>query len=314
MRIAYETWNPRGKALDIVEKANAVCREYRNQGYDLTLRQLYYQFVARDWIPNTPQSYKNLGEIINRARLAGLLDWDYIVDRTRNLKGTPHWSTPESIIDSAASSYRIDKWTTQKTRIEVWIEKEALAGIVERVANRNDVDFFSCRGYPSQSETWAAAQRHRRYIQNGQNVVVLHLGDHDPSGLDMTRDIRERLQTFISGDLVRLGFRGGYFLGSKHRVHRIALNMEQIEQYGPPPNPAKLTDARATDYVERFGYESWELDALDPSVLDDLIQESIDDFKNEEAYSERQETESRERSLLEAVSDRWSEVVEFIDN
>lgn len=313
MRIAYETWNPRGKALDIVEKANAVCREYKRQGYDLTLRQLYYQFVSRDWIPNTPQSYKNLGEIINRARLAGLLDWDYIVDRTRSLKSVSHWDEPEDIIDSAAASYRIDKWTTQPVRIEIWIEKEALAGVVERVAARNDVAFFSCRGYPSQSETWAAAQRHRRYIQNGQDVVVLHLGDHDPSGLDMTRDIRERLQTFISGDLVRMGFKGGHFIGAKHRVFRIALNMDQIEQYDPPPNPAKLTDARATDYVERFGYESWELDALEPAILDDLIQESIDEFKDADKYAERQEQESRERSLLASVSDRWTDVVELIE-
>src|SRR5260221_13432982 len=101
-RIQYEKWNPRGDAQEIIARANSICREYAAQGYDLTLRQLYYQFVARGFIPNTAESYNKLGNVVNRARLGGYLDWGYIVDRTRNLEHVAHWGDPSDIIRSAA--------------------------------------------------------------------------------------------------------------------------------------------------------------------------------------------------------------------
>ncbi len=300
MKIKYEDWKPGAAALRTIEQAEAICADYASQGYDLTLRQLYYQFVARDLIPNTQQSYKNLGAVINRARLAGLLDWDYIVDRTRNLRGVSHWETPASVIDSAAWSFRLDKWADQPTRVEIWVEKEALAGVVERVGTERDVDYFSCRGYVSQSELWAAGQRLKRRVIGGQDVVVLHLGDHDPSGMDMTRDIRERLEQFM-------GWRASHL-----EVRRIALNFDQIEQYSPPPNPAKLTDSRASAYIEEHGDESWELDALDPATLSALINEHIDGIVDLDRYHERQVAEERHRALLTQASERWPDVVEFL--
>jgi hypothetical protein len=199
-RIRYEKWAPKGESLAIISYANQIAIDYTNQGYDLTLRQLYYQFVARDLLPNTQKSYDRLGQLVNRARLAGLLDWDYLVDRTRNIRSVSHWENPSDIIDTVSRQFRLDKWTDQPTRVEVWVEKEALAGVVQRVADRNDVAWFSCRGYVSQSEMWAAAQRLFGYIAAGQNVIVLHLGDHDPSGIDMTRDITDRLKMFLTQD------------------------------------------------------------------------------------------------------------------
>jgi hypothetical protein len=199
-RIAYEKWTPRGDSAAIIAQANQIAIDYAQQGYDLTLRQLYYQFVARDLLSNTQKSYDRLGQLVNRARLAGFMDWDYLVDRTRNIRSVSHWESPSDIVDTVSRQFRLDKWTTQPTRVEVWVEKEALAGVVRRVADRNDVAWFSCRGYVSQSEMWSAAQRLREYIKAGQNVVILHLGDHDPSGIDMTRDITDRLRTFIAQD------------------------------------------------------------------------------------------------------------------
>ena len=117
---------------DKIDQANAIITAYTAQGFKLTLRQLYYQFVARDLIKNTMKEYKNLGKIINDARLAGLVDWHAIEDRTRNLKGLNTWSHPGDIIDSAAYGYREDLWADQDYHVEVWIEKEALAGVFER--------------------------------------------------------------------------------------------------------------------------------------------------------------------------------------
>jgi len=202
-------------------------------------------------------------------------------------------------------SYRIDKWANQSARVEVWVEKEALAGIVQRAADARDVDWFACRGYVSQSELWAAGQRHLDYLLNGgQRVVVLHLGDHDPSGIDMTRDIGDRLRTFVYSDWLRehsaeFGSEGSYSAIEDHiddtvdldghdpiEVRRIALNMDQVEQYDPPPNPTKLTDSRSTAYIDQYGPESWELDALDPTVLGDLIAEHLDAVIDPDLYDE----------------------------
>lgn len=300
-KIRYEDWAPGAAALDVVAKAEQICRDYAEQGYDLTLRQLYYQFVAKAWIPNNMQSYNRLGSIINRARLAGLLDWSYIVDRTRSLRGTSHWDNPSDIIRSAANSFRIDKWIDQPYRVEVWVEKEALAGVVERAAGAYDVDWFSCRGYVSQSELWAAGQRLSRYIRNGQDVVVLHLGDHDPSGIDMTRDIEDRLRLFI-----------GSHSYSHLEVRRIALNFDQIEEYSPPPNPAKLTDSRADSYISRFGGDSWELDALDPATLNSLISQHIEDIHDPDLYTAQERDEEEHRHLLAEASRRWTELVDVL--
>jgi hypothetical protein len=284
-------------SMDIIAKAVQICQSYAAQGYDLTLRQLYYQFVARDWIANKQSEYKRLGSVINDARLAGLLDWNYIVDRTRNLQSLASWGSPESIIDAVASQYRTDRWADQPERVEVWIEKDALIGVISGVCERNQVDYFSCRGYTSQSEVWGAAQRLIGYNDAGQQVTVIHLGDHDPSGIDMTRDIDDRLFTF----------------GANVEIKRIALNMDQVEAYGPPPNPAKLTDSRAAGYIDRFGDDSWELDALDPATLDTLIEDEIFRHRDVGQWDSSTRSMEREKELLAAVSNRWDEVAALVD-
>lgn len=314
--IAYEPKNFHDDTQDVIAAANAICEEYAQQGYDLTLRQLYYQFVARGLINNTQKDYNRLGRIINDARMAGELDWDYIVDRTRNLVGNSHWETPSDILRSAAASYNLDKWEDQDCRVEVWVEKEALAGVIERVSARLDVDSFSCRGYVSQSEMWRAGQRLLEYVRGGQRVVVLHLGDHDPSGLDMTRDIRDRLFTFVGRHRAGDPPYGGTITRSQHEseveVRRIALTWDQVQQYQPPPNPAKLTDSRASDYVAQYGNESWELDALDPATLADLIEDEITDIIDPVRYEAKVEQQTEERRLIKTMASDWERIRDVI--
>lgn len=297
MKFCYVPKSFYGSSKGIIDKANEICAEYMRLGFDLTLRQLYYQFVARGYIANKDTEYKRLGSIVNDARLAGLIDWNYLTDRTRNLARNPHWSSPSDIIDSAYGSYARDKWEDQPYHVEVWVEKEALAGIVEREASRQDVAWFACRGYVSQSEMYGAAQRLLRYQRQGKQNVVIHLGDHDPSGIDMTRDIDDRLALF----------------GARVEINRIALNMDQIEQYSPPPNPAKLTDSRCECYMQRFGNESWELDALDPTTLSELIGETIAQYREEELYGRQLKIEAKERESLKLASENWGSVASFLD-
>jgi len=283
-------------SLAVIDTARQICADYQRQGFDLTLRQLYYQFVARGYLANKDTEYKRLGNIVNDARLAGLLDWNYIVDRTRNLRSLAHWETPGSVIDSAAYGYQTDRWANQPRRVEVWIEKDALVGVISGACNRLDVPFFSCRGYTSQSELWGAGQRLARYARSGQDPVVIHLGDHDPSGIDMTRDIGDRLALF----------------GAEVTVRRIALNMDQVDRYRPPPNPAKLTDARANGYISRYGHESWELDALDPATLDALITATIDDYRDPDQWETDTDAMEADRDLLTLAANRWNEIAAYL--
>jgi hypothetical protein len=289
------------KSQDIIDQANAICRQYAQQGYDLTLRQLYYQFVSRDLIANKPSEYDRLGEIINAARLAGEMDWDFIIDRTRNIRARSHWETAADIVASAAASYHKDLWERQEGRVEVWIEKDALVGVIDDVCSRNDVPSFSCRGYTSQSEVWAAARRIEQYIDEGkEQITIIHLGDHDPSGIDMTRDIGDRLALFLDGD--------GYDPDAL-TIERIALNYDQVQAYRPPPNPAKLTDSRATGYIARHGDQSWELDALAPNVIAALVEDTIRAHRDDALWKEDIAALESERTVLTRISDQYDRVV-----
>lgn len=292
-KIAYIDKNFKPDRLDLIDRINTVIDDYERQGFSLTLRQVYYQMVARAIIPNNERSYKNLGNLISDARLAGLISWDAIEDRTRNLRGNSHWTTPGSMINSAAYSYKLDHWEDQKNYVEVWVEKDALIGIVGQICQQLDVNYFSCRGYVSQSEMWNAAQRLIRRQNRGQHIVLLHLGDHDPSGKDMSRDIMDRLRVFETYDV---------------EFHRLALNMDQIEEYTPPPNPTKLTDSRASGYIDKYGHECWELDALEPTVIRDLIDENVCKYRNTRLFNSVIKREKEEQELLYDLSRHWDYV------
>lgn len=297
-KICYVEKNFRASSLEIIERANAIIAEYAALGFDLTLRQLYYQFVSRDWLANKDTEYDRLGALISDARLAGLIDWNAITDRTRNLRQLSAWDSPAAIIDAAAQGYHIDLWRSQPYYVEVWVEKDALIGVIARSCERWDVPYFSCRGYTSQSEMWVAARRLALRQQGGRVPLVIHLGDHDPSGLDMTRDIEARLSAFVAHDLGR----------SRVVIDRIALNMDQVEQYNPPPNPAKLTDARAAGYIEEHGESSWELDALRPDVIDDLIETAILDVLDMKRYERRQALQTLQRRELTYAARNWDKL------
>lgn len=302
MRKCYRSKDFNKSSVWVIQQANEILEDYTGQGYVLTLRQLYYQFVARDLLPNLQKSYKRLGKIVNDARVAGLIDWDYLEDRTRNLQRMSHWNDPGHVIESAAGGYHIDKWEGQTYRPEVWIEKDALAGIIQGPCRENDVPYFSVRGYNSQSEMHGAAMRLMRWRQDGQTPVIIHLGDHDPSGIDMTRDIIDRMEMFTGSLASNQGI----------EVRRIGLNIEQVRQYSPPPNFAKTTDARSEGYIAQFGTESWELDALEPRVLEDLVTDEINSLRDDDPWNDLVAKEDTHRKLLTQVSDRWDEVVSFL--
>lgn len=295
-KIQYIYKNLREDTLSIIEMANTIVLDYQCQGFDLTLRQLYYQFVSRDWLPkswidpetgstNNEKSYKKLGDMISNGRLNGLIDWNSITDRTRKINTFPSWKSVSEILRSVKDSFSLDKWEDQRKMVEVWVEKDALVSVVEKACRYYEVPFFSCRGYVSQSAMWRSAMRIQDYYKP---TTILHLGDHDPSGIDMTRDIIDRLKMFGTDNVV---------------VERIALTPAQIEKYNPPPNPTKITDTRAKKYIEDHGHSCWELDALEPAMLVDLIVKNIEPQIEFDNLNEVRQKEDEEKEKLEDITD-----------
>ena len=228
-------------------------------------------------------------------------------------RSNPHWENPGGIIAASARSYNVNRWLHQNYHVEVFVEKEALSGVIESVCRRNDVVWFACRGYVSDSAMYQTAQRIMRACRdNGgeylavvpvRSCVILYLGDHDPSGVHMPVDIQERLDLFCQAERFPLP-----------TVKRIALTMDQIEQYAPPPNPAKETDSRFAAYAAEYGDESWELDSLDPVVIQDLIEEEILDLRNDDVWHDDTAAMEDDRAVLVDASRRWDEVTDFLKN
>lgn len=264
---------------------NSIVEDYAAAGFILTVRQLFYQMVSRGLIENTEKTYKQVCDTVNKAKLAGMIDWDAIEDRTRSFRGVQRWDSAGQIIRSAEKGFHMDMWETQLHRVYAIIEKEALSGVFMPVCNRYDVPLLSARGYPSGSVLRQFAVNNM--VDYHGVTVFLHFGDHDPSGIDMSRDLEERLRLFGEG--------------SAMKFHRVALNMEQILEVKPPPNPAKLTDSRAQSYIRQYGQHSYELDALDPRYLQELIGERISEYIDMEQWEKRKSLIERQRAKLSLI-------------
>lgn len=308
MKEWYRDHNFRWDTRQILEDADRVATEYMEKGYTVTVRQLYYQMIAQDLFPdswiderynaknglpwdtkNTVKNYQKFVKVVSDGRLAGYLDWDAIEDRLRRTERNRHWSSHDEILQAAVDSWAIDKWAYQKIRVEVMCEKDAVAGILEPVCSLNDVPFTACRGYGSQSLFYRKGKEIQEILLGGQHVVLLYFGDHDPSGLDMDRDIQSRLTDFT--DL------GDDFEKYVH-FHRIALTSGQIEKLMPPPNPAKSTDSRYKLYQEQFGNESWELDAIPPEYLEHILNGALESLRDEEQWKRAIDEEASQKQEL----------------
>lgn len=292
MKIAYlepKRMNASNRAR--LAQITSIVEDYQSQGYRMTLRQLYYQLVSRDIIPNQQKEYAKLSRMLTDARMTGLVDWDFIEDRIRVPKIPSEFDGIPDLIEAAIASYRKERWADQENYVEVWVEKDALSGVLSPVTTEYHVRLMVNRGYSSASAMHDAALRIRRAAENGKTCTIVYLGDFDPSGEDMVRDIEDRLRTF----------------GCDVTVNKIGLTMEQIEQYHPPPNPAKMSDPRAANYVAEHGDESWELDALPPNVLDQLLRDNLDEIIDQDLYDEVIEQEDKDKKSLRRFASKFKE-------
>jgi hypothetical protein len=289
----YRVVNFKKESRRKIVQINDICEEYGRQ--KLTARQVYYQFVSRGWLENSARNYKNLTNLLTDARYAGLVDWDIIEDRGRTPDIPPEWNNLGERVEMAIENFRLPRWVDQTNYVEVWVEKQALAGVLEPITWRWHVPLMVNKGYSSASAMKEAADRIKGRVHSARpptRAHILYLGDHDPSGEDMVRDVKDRLTEF---GVPRL------------KVHKVALTWEQIQLHKPPPNPAKLTDSRATAYIEKFGDESWELDALPPRELNRLVTASIQgllDFdKMKAVISKEDEARAKLKKVMSKI--KW---------
>jgi len=284
MKQQFKTIKLKPDSIALIESCNDIIDEYLADGFRLTLRQLYYQLVSRNTITNEEKSYKKLSSMISNGRLAGLVDWDAIEDRVRQPRSQSEFSDLEDLVEAAIRSYRLPRWEGQEYYAELWVEKDALAGVLTPLARQFHVTLMVNRGYSSQSAMYESAQR---FLNSGRSPLLFYLGDHDPSGEDMVRDIRDRLIMFGVDDI---------------DVQKLALTMDQIQQYNPPPNPAKVDDPRAAAYIELHGASSWEVDALPPTVLNEIIRNAFESVIDQDLMDDIIAREEEDKEKLTEVA------------
>lgn len=288
MREQFTVRNFSTRNMDLIIVSNRILDEYRIQGYRLSLRQLYYQLVARNYIENSQKSYSNIGNLLANARQAGYIDWSAIEDRTRTSIIPPHWNDLTTFLSSCVEYFALNLWSDQSNHVEVMVEKDALSGVIEPICRDLRVYLTANKGYCSSSTLYEIGKRIELHNRYGKDVTVLYFGDHDPSGMDMYRDIQERLLLFSR--VRNIEFK------------RVALNLEQVEKWQLLENPAKETDKRYDEYVRMFGYSCWELDAVDPSVLRDLVRKEVLARRDENIWNESlQKEEDGKRKLQQLM-------------
>ncbi len=274
MKEQFIDWDPKDESLLRLQQILEVLKEFKAMGIRLTLRQLFYQLVSRNIIDNTQREYKNLGTLLSKARLAGFIDWDVIEDRIRQAERAPQWDSLQDLAADAASSFRLPRWVGQKVYIELWCEKDALSSVLEPLCRKYHITFMVQRGYGSTSAMYESAKRIEREAA-GRATLILYLGDFDPSGEDMVRDVNDRLTTFGT---------------QQFTVHKLALTPKQIEFYKLPPNPLKrdaaggLTDSRGAGFQAAHGNQSYEVDAIPPDVLQKIVENAITTMMDVKKY------------------------------
>jgi hypothetical protein len=261
---------------------------------------LHYQLVKSNWIVNHTSAYKKLGSIVDDCKYAGVIDWDYIEDRGR-VPYIPYYvKDVEDALNDTIAQYRIDRQIGQDVHIELWTEKDALSGIMKRSTEKYHIQLIVNKGYTSSSAIYRAYQRVLINLSKGRNVVILYFGDHDPSGLDMVRDIRERIIFMLENGNDKLANIGD----GDFEVLPIGLTMEQIKKYKLPPNPTKLTDSRADKYIKKFGKTCWEVDALSPRTLTAIIETNIKKIINMKQFSK----------MIDEENEGLKELREFVES
>jgi hypothetical protein len=245
----------------------------------MTVRQVFYQAVSCGLIEKTEAQYKNtVVRLLTDMRIDGDLPFNWIADNTRWMRKPYSYSSMESAIRRTAETYRRSVWDSQDVYVELWLEKDALSGVLYEVTAPWDVPLMVSRGYSSVTYLYTAAET---IIAQNKPAYLYYFGDYDPSGVDIPRNVEARLRQFAPG--------------AEIRFERVAVNFEQIEAMQLPTRPTKKTDSRS----KAFEGESVEVDAIPPGALRQLAEQCIAQHVDQRQYEMMQTAEVEERKILE---------------
>jgi len=243
------------QSLELLAQVQKIIESY---DFALTLRQIYYQLVAKQIIPNEQRYYKKLSRLCVTGRDEGILPEEGFADRLREVDKLSSWSDLNEFMQTVKRSYRKDKWQNQDNYLEIWTEKDALRSVLTEITYQYDVALMVARGQLSRTEVYRTAGRYK--VKIDKECYLYYCGDFDPSGLSIYDSIKKRIMDF----------------GISINFRRIALTEEQIERYQLPSDPAKQSDPNYNKFVSIYGSDMVvELDSLPPDVLRKIIEDCI---------------------------------------
>jgi hypothetical protein len=265
-----------------MDQVRAAIVETLSAYHPMTDRQVFYRVEVRGAIAKTEREYKNtIVRLLGIMRRGGTIPFEWIADNTRWMRKPRTYSGLDQALRRTAETYRRAVWDEQDAYVEVWVEKDALAGVIYEVTEAWDVPLMVARGYASLSFLHAAAET---IEAEGKSAFLYYFGDYDPSGVDISRVVEETIREFAPD--------------AEIHFERVAITPEQIEQYALPTRPTKATDSRGKD----FEGDSVELDSLPPDVLRELVEDCITQHIDFDTLDRLRVVEAAERETLLAIT------------
>lgn len=261
---------------EIEDIEDAIC-DLLDDYHPMTIRQLYYQLVTTGAIPKTEAEYRTTTRLALNLRRNGTIPYSCIADNTRWMRKPRSFTGMEAMLDFSLETYRRALWIDQPVYVEVWLEKDALAGVLYEVTSRWDVPLMVSRGYASETYLYEAAQA---IINAGKPAYLYYFGDYDPSGLNIPEVIERRLR--------------GFAPDCEIHFKRMAVLPEQITEWHLPTRPTKKSDTRSRG----FRGESVEVDAIPPAILRGLVSEVITQHLDSELLKKHLLSELIEKESL----------------
>lgn len=265
-----------------------------------TLRQLFYRLISRGVLPNSQADYKRLGTLMTRARESKIVPRRWLVDHTRSTDKPSSWSGLNDFADTVREAYRKDYWASLDHHVEVFVEKDAVAGTIQPATRENDVSLHVCRGYASVSFAGEIAEEWRRIKKP---IFAYYLGDFDPSGFDIERDLREKLERY-SGRTCYGPEDDPRFIDPDQDGFawtRLGVNKSDFDEFDLVRLPIKRGDCRAKGFVDRHGTFGAEIDAIPPTELRRRVTAAIDEHIDFDRWNKLIAVEEAEKRTFELM-------------
>jgi hypothetical protein len=254
----------------------------------MTIRQLFYRLVSRGLIPNDRKHYQLTSRVMTKSRDDGRCSFDAIVDRSRPSYSPNVFDDADEYANTVQRSYRKDYWATQPNHVEIWVEKDAIIGSIEPTTDELGVTIRVGRGFLSTTKAHEIATR---FASVDKPITVFYLGDHDPSGHDIERDLYARIRSYGSGDF---------------NMQRLAIHKADIAQFNLPPLRIKDSDARAVKFRAQHGEDCVELDALPPDELRRRIKEAVELLQDRTLWDRAVMVEKVELASIKDAASMWA--------